>query len=54
MTKVTPYLNSIGEDCVFVDNEDGTTWSGLKSAYDAQQDTLASELSNPSNPQAGE
>ena len=46
MTKIKTYQNSNNEDCVFVDNEDGTTWSGLKSAYDAQQDTLASE-SNP-------
>ena len=44
------YLNLNGQDCVSVQNEDGTFWSGLKSAYD----TLASELSNPSTPQAGE
>ena len=50
MTKMTTYQNTNNEDCVLVDNEDGTTWSGLKSAYD----TLASELSNPSTPQAGE
>ena len=57
MTKVTPYFNSIGEDCVIVLNDDGTTWSGLKSAYDtlvSDSSTLASELSNPSTPQAGE
>ena len=28
------YLNSEGIECVIVTNEDGTTWSGLKSAYD--------------------
>jgi hypothetical protein len=44
------YLNLDGVECVIVQNEDGTTWSGLKSAYEA---TLASELSNPSTPQAG-
>jgi hypothetical protein len=50
------YLNLNGVECVVVQNEDGTIWSGLKSAYDAQQvaqATLASELSNPSTPQAG-
>ena len=34
MTKMTTYQNTNNEDCVLVDNEDGTTWSGLKSAYD--------------------
>ena len=49
------YKNTLGEDCVIITNPDGTTWSGLKSAYDEQQAaTLASELSNPSTPQAGE
>jgi hypothetical protein len=50
------YLNIDGVECVIVENEDGTIWSGLKSAYEAQQAaqaTLASELSNPSTPQAG-
>ena len=31
------YLNTEGQECVIVQNEDGTTWSGLKSAYDAEQ-----------------
>ena len=31
------YLNLNGDECVTVTNEDGTTWSGLKSAYDAMQ-----------------
>ena len=51
------YLNSNGDECVIITNSDGTIWSGLKSAYEAQQAaqaTLASELSNPSTPQAGE
>jgi len=43
MTKMTTYQNTNNEDCVLVDNEDGTTWSGLKSVYD----TLASESSAP-------
>ena len=28
------YVNLNGDECVTVINEDGTTWSGLKSAYD--------------------
>ena len=28
------YQNLAGQDCVVVTNEDGSTWSGLKSAYD--------------------
>jgi hypothetical protein len=28
------YLNLDGVECVIVQNEDGSTWSGLKSAYD--------------------
>jgi hypothetical protein len=31
------YLNSEGQECVIIVNEDGTIWSGLKSAYDEQQ-----------------
>jgi hypothetical protein len=31
------YKNFDGEDCVIIENTDGTTWSGLKSAYDEQQ-----------------
>jgi hypothetical protein len=31
------YKNLDGEDCVIIENEDGSTWSGLKSAYDAEQ-----------------
>ena len=57
MPTVTPYQNLQNEDMVSVVNDDETTWSGYKSAYDAQiaaQATLASELSNPSTLQAGE
>ena len=28
------YTNLIGQECVMVTNEDGSIWSGLKSAYD--------------------
>jgi hypothetical protein len=28
------YQNTNGEDCVMITNEDGTIWSGLKSAWD--------------------
>jgi hypothetical protein len=31
------YLNSVGQECVVITNEDGSIWSGLKSAYDEQQ-----------------
>jgi hypothetical protein len=31
------YLSIDGVECVLIENEDGTTWSGLKSAYDAMQ-----------------
>lgn len=31
------YLNLNGDECVIVTNEDGTTWSGLKSAWDKMQ-----------------
>ena len=31
------YLNLDGVECVIVHNEDGTTWSGLKSAWDEMQ-----------------
>ena len=37
MATVTTYQNTNGEDCVMVVNDDGTTWSGLKTAYDAMQ-----------------
>lgn len=28
------YTNLRGEECVIIENEDSTIWSGLKSAYD--------------------
>jgi len=31
------YLNLNGDECVIIENEDGSTWSGLKSAYDEMQ-----------------
>ena len=31
------YTNLNDDECVIVTNEDGITWSGLKSAYDEQQ-----------------
>jgi hypothetical protein len=40
------YLNSIGQDCVIIDNEDGSVWSGLKSAYDEM--LAQAEQSTPS------
>ena len=45
MSKISNYKNSFEQDCVLVENEDGTSWSGLKSAYDAQvaQATLVTE-----------
>jgi len=30
---INEYKNLDGLDCVVVDNQDGTFWSGLKSAY---------------------
>ena len=41
-------------DYIEIDRGNGEYTSMLKSTYDAQQATLASELSNPSTPQAGE
>ena len=31
------YLNLDGVECVIITNADGSTWSGLKSAYDEMQ-----------------
>ena len=53
MATVTPYKNLQGEDMVSVINDNGTSWSGYKFAYDEM--TAASTLpSNSSIPQAGE
>jgi hypothetical protein len=35
------YKNTLGEDCVTIENADGSVWSGLKSAYDAEQEAKA-------------
>jgi hypothetical protein len=35
------YLNLDGVECVMITNADGSTWSGLKSAYDEQQAALS-------------
>jgi hypothetical protein len=48
MATVTPYKNLEGEDMVSVVNDDGTTWSGYKFAYDAMQ--AASTLPSNSAP----
>jgi hypothetical protein len=40
------YLNLDGIECVTITNSDGTTWSGLKSAYDEMQ----AEQSTPNLP----
>ena len=32
------YFNLDGEECLVITNADGSTWSGLKSAYDAEQE----------------
>ena len=52
-------VESFGETLThaIITREDGSELSMLKSTYEAQQaaqSTLASELSNPSTPQAGE
>jgi hypothetical protein len=31
------YLNENGVECVIITNEDGSSWSGLKSAYNEMQ-----------------
>jgi len=31
------YFNTNNEECVIIENQDGTIWSGLKSAWDEQQ-----------------
>ncbi len=32
--KITEYKNMFDVDCVLVEYDDGSSWSGLKSAYD--------------------
>ena len=38
------YLNLNNEECVIVENEDGTIWSGLKSAWDEMQKEHLTEI----------
>ena len=38
------YKNTLGEDCVIIENADGSIWSGLKSAYDEQQAHLTESV----------
>ena len=45
MATVTNYENTLGEPMVMVVNDDGTTWSGTKAAYDAS--TLPSNSADP-------
>ena len=47
MAKITEYQNSSGEDCLLIDNEDGTTTSMSKAHYEeleaAKNDAKQSE-----------
>ena len=61
MDKVTFHIDDYGTEHALIAHADGSFTSMLKSTYDEQQaalstpiDTLASELSNPSTPPAGE
>ena len=31
------YENLNGQECIMIENEDGSTWSGLKSVWEAEQ-----------------
>lgn len=42
------YKNTNNDDCVLIENEDGTIWSGLKSAYDAQAKELTESVTDDS------
>ena len=53
MATVTTYQNLNGQDCVQVINDDGSVWSGLKTAYDEMM-AASTLVSNSSIPQAGE
>ena len=54
MDKVTFITDDNGREHAIIDHGNEQFTSMLKSTYEAQQATLASELSNPSTPQAGE
>ena len=43
------YTNINGDECVIVTNEDGTIWSGLKSAYDEMQVEHLTEIPTGAN-----
>jgi hypothetical protein len=38
------YLNLADQECVVVTNQDGSTWSGLKSAYDEMITTQSTPI----------
>jgi len=42
------YLNIDGVGCVTIENADGSIWSGLKSAYEAQQAEQSTLIVKPS------
>ena len=57
MDNVTFFVDEQDNEYAIINRGNGEFTSMLKSTYDAQQvaqATLASELSNPSTPQAGE
>ena len=49
MPTITFYQNLDGVDCVNVVYEDGTTWSGYKATYDAQQAQVSTPLTSQEN-----
>ena len=54
MDTVTFIINDLNNlEYAVITHLDGSWVTMLKATYDAQQATLASELSNPSTPQAG-
>jgi hypothetical protein len=36
---IESYENTLGQECVLVKYEDGSSWSGLKSVWDEMQET---------------
>ena len=55
--KITTLTDRFGIEQITIDNGDGSFTTMPKSVYDtlvSDSSTLASELSNPSTPQAGE
>ena len=49
MPTITFYQNLDGVDCVNVVYKDGTTWSGYKTIYDAQQAQVSTPLTSQEN-----